>query len=85
MRILGINAPPALGMITEDHSYKELKGLYYPSTILLRKDADCGVLAHEMYHHKLFGDLGQHKTWEEYKLRELQAQAFELWWRKAAR
>ncbi len=77
LQLLHVTAPPALAL-TDACQYR---GYYEASTITLRSDADCGVLIHEMVHHKQFSELGNALTEEEWHWRELQASKVEWTWR----
>lgn len=76
--ILHISAPPALAVDVEK---LPRKGAYGYSTIMLRGDADCGVLMHEMVHHKQFSERGVADDDTEWYLREHEAARFEHGWR----
>lgn len=69
--------PPALAM---DDSLP-YRALYQYGTIVLRSDADCGVIVHEMVHHRQFRDAGSAKTDQEWFEREREAHHIEVRYR----
>lgn len=70
--------PPA---IAEDPDLKD-RGIYLYGTIVVRPDADCGVVVHELAHHRQFRDGGGPAlSWEEWFEREVSARRIELIWR----
>ena len=70
--------PPALAY---DPDLKH-RALYVWSTIILRPDADCGVIVHELVHHRQFRDAGGPAADAiEWLAREIQARRLELMWR----
>lgn len=76
--LLKIAAPPSLAVVPElTH-----KGAYHFSTISIRPDADCGVLVHEMAHHKQFSKKGPATDWDEWLDREQEALRIERSWRR---
>lgn len=70
--------PPALAY---DPELKH-RALYVWSTIIVRPDADCGVIVHELVHHRQFRDAGGPAADAiEWLAREIQARRLELMWR----
>lgn len=58
------------------------RAIYVYSTIIARPDADCGVLVHELIHHRQFRDAGGPASdSREWIAREVNARRIELIWR----
>lgn len=75
-QLVGI-APPALAF---DDSMSSLARYQY-GTVVLRADADCGVVIHEMVHHRQFRDAGPALSRGEWVERESEARRLELLFR----
>lgn len=60
------------------------KGAYVYSTVILRPDADCGVVFHELVHHRQFRDTGGPPLTDyEWRLREFNARRLEIMYRES--
>jgi hypothetical protein len=64
---------PALVVTNEIHR----PGFYADGTVYLRPEADCGVLAHETFHHWQFEYGGVARSPQEHLMREIGAHVFE--------
>lgn len=75
--MLHIDAP-ALA-VDEELRYR---AIYVASTVVVRPDADCGVIFHELVHHRQFRDAGgMPLTADEWRAREYNALRLELMYR----